>query len=77
VLDDVNIDLISAVTTVAMLTSTVFLHSPAKLAVPLAAAIYLPLRLWFSLLKARIPITGASSGIGAEPGHIFAEKGTG
>jgi hypothetical protein len=78
VLDDVNIDLISVVATVAALGSFFFLGSSAKLAVLVPAAIVLPLRLFFP--RSKIPeglvlITGASSGIGAELSYIFADKG--
>ena len=78
VLDDVNIDLISVITAVATLISIFFLHFPAMLAGLAAAAIILPLRLFFPRPKAPqglVLITGASSGIGAELSYIFAEKG--
>ena len=78
VLDDVNIDLITVITTVSALGSYFLFHSPVKLSVLVPAAIILPLRLWFPRPKAPeglVLITGASSGIGAELSYIFAEKG--
>lgn len=78
VLDDVNIDLITHVTTIAALGSFYFLRSGIKLSVLVPAAIILPLRLWFPRPKTPeglVLITGASSGIGAELSYIFAEKG--
>jgi len=78
VLDDVNIDLISVLTTVATLGSIFWFPSSTELAILVSTAIILPLRLWFP--RPKIPegcvlITGASSGIGAELSYIFAEKG--
>jgi hypothetical protein len=78
VLDDVNIDLISVATSVAVLISTVFFRLPLKLAALPLGAIVLPLRIFFPRPKTpegRVLITGASSGIGAELSYIFAEKG--
>ena len=78
VLDDVNIDLVSVITTVATLISIFLFRLPAKLAGPVAASIIVPLRLFFPRPKppqGLVLITGASSGIGAELAYIFAEKG--
>jgi len=78
VLDDVNIDLITFVTTIAALGSFYFLRSGIKLSMLVPAAIIIPLRLWFPRPKTPdglVLITGASSGIGAELSYIFAEKG--
>lgn len=78
VLDDVNVDLISVVTTITVPISVIFFHFPAILAVIAAISVILPLRLFFPRPKAPqglVLITGASSGIGAELSYIFAEKG--
>jgi len=53
VLDDVNIDLISIATFVAVLTSVMFFHLPLKLAALPLGAILLPLRAFFP--RPRIP----------------------
>lgn len=79
-LDDVNIDLITFITTIAALGSFFRFRSSIKLSVLVPAAVILPLRLWFPRPKASeglVLITGASSGIGAELSYIFAEKGHG
>jgi len=78
VLDDVNIDLITVLTTVTMLGSIFWFPSSTILIIIISMFIILPLRLWFP--RPKIPegcvlITGASSGIGAELSYIFAEKG--
>jgi len=78
ILDDLNIDLITAISTGATLASMFMFHSPLKVSVCVAASIILPLRLFFPRPKTpegRVLITGASSGIGAELAYIFAEKG--
>ncbi|KAF2188345.1 NAD(P)-binding protein [Zopfia rhizophila CBS 207.26] len=78
VLDDLNIDLISFVMVLATSTSILFFDLPARIAIPAAAALILPLRLFLprpKTLQGLVLITGASSGIGAELSYIFAEKG--
>lgn len=78
VLDDINVDLISVVTTIAALGSYVFLNSSLKMSVLVPAALILPLRLWLPRPKypeGLVLITGASSGIGAELSYVFAQRG--
>lgn len=78
VLDDINIDLISILTAGSALISTYVFPSLGYLSILVAAAIILPLRIFFP--RSTTPqglalITGASSGIGAELSYILAEKG--
>jgi len=78
VLDDLNIDLISFVTVLATSTSILFFGLSTRIAIPAAAALILPLRLFLPRPKTPqglVLVTGASSGIGAELSYIFAEKG--
>jgi hypothetical protein len=78
VLDDINVDLISYFTLVTTAVSVLFLGLPAILALPVAAAFLLPLRLFLPRPKTPeglVLITGGSSGVGAELSYIFAEKG--
>jgi hypothetical protein len=78
VLDDINVDLISYFTLISIVVAVLFFGLPAILALPVAAAFLLPLRLFLPRPKppqGLVLITGASSGVGAELSYIFAEKG--
>jgi hypothetical protein len=78
VFDDINIDLLSIILTATTLVSVFFLGFPAIIAAPAAAAVILPLRLFFPRPKppqGLVLIVGGSSGIGAEMSYIFAERG--
>lgn len=78
VLDDLNIDLISFVTVLATSISILVFDCSARIAIPAAAALVLPLRLFLprpKTLQGLALVTGASSGIGAEMSYILAEKG--
>lgn len=78
VLDDLNVDLVSASAIFAASIAALFTHFSAAFAFSAAAAVILPLRLIFPRPKppqGLVLITGASSGIGAELSYIFAEKG--
>ncbi|KAF2743858.1 NAD(P)-binding protein [Sporormia fimetaria CBS 119925] len=78
VLDDVNIDLITFATFVASTISILFFRYTLTPTLLVAAAIVLPLRLFFPRPKTPeglVLITGGSSGIGAELSYIFANRG--
>ncbi len=78
VFDDINIDLLSVILTATTLVSVFVLGFPAIIAGPAAAAVILPLRLFFPRPKppqGLVLIVGGSSGIGAEMSYIFAERG--
>jgi hypothetical protein len=69
VLDDINVDLISVVVSALTLVSVLFFHAPLVKAIPLMAAVVVPLRTFFPRAtkpEGLVLITGASSGIGAE-----------
>jgi len=78
VLDDVNVDLITFVTSILAAASVLLHQLSPVLALLIGASVILPLRLFFprsSKPSGLVLITGASSGIGAELAYIFAEKG--
>jgi len=77
VLDDINVDLISYFALATTVVSVVLFNIPAVLALLVAAALLVPLRLFLPRPKppqGLVLITGASSGVGAELSYIFARK---
>ena len=77
VLDDINVDLISYFALATTVVSVVLFNIPAVLALLVAAALLVPLRLFLPRPKppqGLVLITGASSDVGAELSYIFARK---